>query len=46
MPSIIKTLYSEEDIKIARFAKAPGHPVRIAIFPHISIVSTSKSGNY
>ncbi len=31
-----KRHYPDEDLKIARFAKALGHPVRIAILRHLA----------
>jgi ArsR family transcriptional regulator, arsenate/arsenite/antimonite-responsive transcriptional repressor len=32
--------YSPEDVDLARFAKALGHPARISIIRHLAIVST------
>ncbi len=37
-----KSSYSDEDIKIARFAKALGHPVRIAILRHLASLETCR----
>ena len=37
-----KSYYSEDDIKIARFAKALGHPVRIAILRHLASLETCR----
>ena len=36
MNSRIKKNFSAEDVKIARFAKALGHPARIAIIRHLA----------
>lgn len=40
MKSRIKGNYPSEDIKIARFAKAFGHPARIAILRHLASLQT------
>ena len=37
-----KSHYTDEDIKIARFAKALGHPVRIAILRHLASLETCR----
>ena len=37
-----KSYYSDEDIKIAGFAKALGHPVRIAILRHLASLETCR----
>ena len=37
-----KSHYSEENIKIARFAKALGHPVRIGIIKHLASLETCR----
>ena len=42
MPSLKKSFYPENDIKIARFAKALGHPVRIAILRHLASLETCR----
>ena len=38
-PSDIK-IYTEKDVKLARFAKALGHPARIAILRHLASLET------
>ncbi len=40
MRSRIKSNYPDEDIKIARFARALGHPARIAILRHLASLET------
>jgi DNA-binding transcriptional ArsR family regulator len=35
-----KKIYSEKDVKLARFAKALGHPARIAILRHLASLET------
>ncbi|MFZ0281165.1 MAG: winged helix-turn-helix domain-containing protein [Bacteroidales bacterium] len=35
-----KQQYSEDSVKIARFAKALGHPARIAILKHLASLDT------
>ena len=37
-----KNDYSGEDLKIARFAKALGHPARIAILRHLASLDTCR----
>jgi predicted transcriptional regulator len=37
-----KNTYPPEDVKIARFAKALGHPVRIAILRHLASLETCR----
>lgn len=37
-----KSNYTQEDIKIARFAKALGHPVRIAILRYLASLETCR----
>ncbi len=37
-----KNIYPPEDIKIARFAKALGHPARIAILRHLATLDTCR----
>lgn len=37
-----KNTYPPEDIKIARFAKALGHPARIAILRHLASLDTCR----
>lgn len=37
-----KNIYPPEDIKIARFAKALGHPARIAILRHLASLETCR----
>ncbi|MZP55739.1 MAG: helix-turn-helix domain-containing protein, partial [Bacteroidales bacterium] len=37
-----KRNYTQEDIKIARFAKALGHPARIAILRHLASLDTCR----
>lgn len=37
-----KNIYPTEDIKIARFAKALGHPARIAILRHLASLDTCR----
>ena len=38
MKGNIKITYQEKDLKLARFAKVLGHPARIAILRHLSII--------
>lgn len=38
----VKNIYSPEDIKLARFAKALGHPARIAILRHLASLDTCR----
>jgi ArsR family transcriptional regulator, arsenate/arsenite/antimonite-responsive transcriptional repressor len=40
MKSSNKKYYPPEDVKIARFAKALGHPARIAILRHLASLET------
>ncbi len=40
MKSPNKKKYSPEDVKIAQFAKALGHPARIAIIRHLASLET------
>lgn len=40
MKSRYKSNYPGEDIKIARFAKALGHPARIAVLRHLASLET------
>lgn len=40
MKSRHKSDYPDEDVKIARFAKALGHPARIAILKHLASLET------
>ena len=40
MKSGNKSDYQDEDVKIARFAKALGHPARIAILKHLASLET------
>ena len=40
MKSGNKSDYQDEDVKIARFAKAFGHPARIAILKHLASLET------
>ncbi|MCU0473708.1 MAG: metalloregulator ArsR/SmtB family transcription factor [Bacteroidales bacterium] len=35
-----KKLYTDKDVRLARFAKALGHPARIAILRHIASLET------
>jgi DNA-binding transcriptional ArsR family regulator len=35
-----KENYTEEDVRLARFAKALGHPARIAILRHLASLNT------
>jgi DNA-binding transcriptional ArsR family regulator len=35
-----KKIYLEKDVKLARFAKALGHPARIAILRHLASLET------
>jgi ArsR family transcriptional regulator, arsenate/arsenite/antimonite-responsive transcriptional repressor len=42
MKSGNKSNYPNEDVKIARFAKALGHPVRIAILRHLASLETCR----
>lgn len=37
-----KSLYPAEDVKIARFAKALGHPARIGIMRHLASLETCR----
>jgi len=37
-----KGKYSSQDVKIARFAKALGHPARIAILRHLASLDTCR----
>jgi predicted transcriptional regulator len=37
-----KSIYANEDIKIALFAKALGHPARIAILRHLASLDTCR----
>ena len=37
-----KNTYPPEDVKIARFAKALGHPVRIGIIKHLALLETCR----
>ena len=37
-----KSKYSIQDVKIARFAKALGHPARIAILRHLASLETCR----
>jgi predicted transcriptional regulator len=37
-----KNIYPPEDIKIARFAKALGHPARISILRHLATLDTCR----
>ncbi len=37
-----KNTYPAEDVKIARFAKALGHPVRIGIIKHLASLETCR----
>jgi len=37
-----KNIYPTEDLKIARFAKALGHPARIAILRHLASLDTCR----
>lgn len=38
----VKNIYSPEDIKLARFAKALGHPARIAILRYLASLDTCR----
>jgi ArsR family transcriptional regulator, arsenate/arsenite/antimonite-responsive transcriptional repressor len=40
MKSENKSIYTDKDIKLARIAKALGHPARIAILKHLSSLET------
>ena len=40
MASQIKGNYTNDDIKLARFAKALGHPARISILRHLASMDT------
>jgi len=42
MKSSDKNIYPPEDVKIARFAKALGHPARIAILRHLASLDTCR----
>jgi len=42
MKSGLKRNYPPEDIKIARFAKALGHPARIGIIKHLASLETCR----
>jgi DNA-binding transcriptional ArsR family regulator len=42
MKSRNKSNYPSEDVKIARFAKALGHPARIAILRHLASLETCR----
>lgn len=42
MKELDKNIYPPEDIKIARFAKALGHPARIAILRHLASLDTCR----
>lgn len=42
MNTRVKSNYADEDIKIARFAKALGHPARIAILRHLASLDTCR----
>lgn len=42
MNTRVKSSYADEDIKIARFAKALGHPARIAILRHLASLDTCR----
>jgi DNA-binding transcriptional ArsR family regulator len=42
MNSRVKSNYSDEDIKIARFAKALAHPARISILRHLASLDTCR----
>ena len=42
MKALNKNTFSDEDVKIARFAKALGHPVRIAILRHLASLETCR----
>jgi len=42
MKSSNKKNYPPEDVKIARFAKALGHPVRIGIIKHLASLETCR----
>ena len=42
MKSIRHSNYPDEDVKIARFAKALGHPARIAILKHLASLETCR----
>jgi ArsR family transcriptional regulator, arsenate/arsenite/antimonite-responsive transcriptional repressor len=42
MKSGNKSDYKDEDIEIARFAKALGHPARIAILKHLASLETCR----
>lgn len=42
MKSTDKNIYPSEDIKIARFAKALGHPARIAILRQLASLDTCR----
>jgi DNA-binding transcriptional ArsR family regulator len=37
-----KNIYPSEDLKIARFAKALGHPARLAILRHLASLDTCR----
>ena len=37
-----KSTYSDEDVRVARFAKALGHPARIAILRHLASLDTCR----
>jgi len=37
-----KNIYPPEDVKIARFAKALGHPARIGIIKHLASLETCR----
>jgi DNA-binding transcriptional ArsR family regulator len=40
MKSDNKSIYTDKDIKLARIAKALGHPARIAILKHLASLET------
>jgi len=42
MKSSNKNVYPTEDVKIARFAKALGHPARIGIIKHLASLETCR----
>jgi len=42
MNTRVKSNYTDDDVKIARFAKALGHPARIAILRHLASLDTCR----
>lgn len=42
MTTRVKRTYADEDIKIARFAKALAHPARITILRHLASLDTCR----